>query len=423
MTAPTRPPSVDRLARSLADTGLPHPLLVDAARAAIASGDPDSARARVEDIARSLLQPVVNATGVLLHTNLGRAPLATSIPGRATNLEFDLGHGTRGSRTTHAGNLLARAVGAEDAVVVNNCAAAVLVTLAALARGRGVAVSRGELVEIGGGFRVPDVMAESGARLVEVGTTNRTRLSDYEAAAGADPDLALVLKVHRSNYTITGFTEETPVAELATVGVPVVVDLGSGLLDAACPWLPDGPPSWLQDEPAARQTLAEGADLVLFSGDKLLGGPQAGVIAGRADLVRACAKHPLYRTFRPGGLSLAALQEVALAYLTREADRLPFWRMATASLDGLRARADAVASVGGGEVVDTTSVPGGGTLPGVEIPSVGVAVDGDRSAGLRAHRPPVIARVVDGRTICDLRTVEPDDDAVVVAGLAATGAG
>lgn len=416
LTPSDRPPSVDRVARSLADTGLPHPLLVDAAREAIAAGDPDSARSIAEAIAGALLRPVVNATGVLLHTNLGRAPLATTTTGRATNLEFDLAAGARGSRTVHAGGLLARTIGAEDAIVVNNCAAAVLLALAALARGRGAAVSRGELVEIGGGFRVPDVMAQSGARLVEVGTTNRTRVADYEAVI--DDDLALVLKVHRSNYTISGFTEDASVAELAALPVPVVVDLGSGLLDAACPWLPGGPPAWLLDEPAAKQTLDEGADLVLFSGDKLLGGPQAGIIAGRSELVRACAKHPLYRAFRPGGLVLSALQDVATAYLARTADQLPFWRMATATEDGLRVRAEALVEESGvGVVTSCSSVPGGGTLPSVEIPSVGLALDGDHVATLRAHRTPVIARVVDGRTVLDLRTVEPDDDAFVAAAL------
>lgn len=418
MTTPAeRPPSVDRLARSLADTGLPHPLLVDAAREAIAAGDPDAARAVAEGIAGALLRPVVNGTGVLLHTNLGRAPLATQTSGRATNLEFDLAAGQRGSRTAHAGKLLARVIGADDAIVVNNCAAAVLLTLAALARDRGVAVSRGELVEIGGGFRVPDVMAQSGARLVEVGTTNRTRLADYEAVAD---DVELLLKVHRSNYTISGFTEEAPVSALAGLDRPLVVDLGSGFLDAACPWLADGPPPWLLDEPAAKQTLADGADLVLFSGDKLVGGPQAGIVAGRADLVRACVEHPLYRAFRPGGLVLAALQDVALAYLDRTAGHLPFWRMATATPAALRARAEAVvADAAAGEVVDCISVPGGGTLPAAEIPSLGVALDGDHTKALRAHALPVIARVVDDRTVVDLRTVEPDDDVVVAAAVAA----
>src|SRR5438552_961058 len=228
---PARPPSVDALARSLADVGLPQPLLVDAAREAVAAGDPGSARARAEAIAAALLRPVVNATGVLLHTNLGRAPLAHQQPAASTNLELDLGTGRRGSRHRHAADLLARACGAEAALAVNNGAAAVLLVLAALARESGVAVSRGELVEIGGGFRVPEVMEQSGARLVEVGTTNRTRLADYAAVS---TEVALLLKVHQSNYRIVGFTETTPVAALATLGPPVVVDLGSGLLDAAC---------------------------------------------------------------------------------------------------------------------------------------------------------------------------------------------
>ena len=419
--APDRPPSVDQLARSLADTGLPHPLLVDAARQAIAAGDPGSARTAAEARARRMLQPVVNATGVLLHTNLGRSPLAASTDGRASNIELDLASGTRGSRTAHAGALLARAMDAEAAIVVNNCAAAVLLTLAALAGGgRGVAVSRGELVEIGGGFRVPDVMAQSGARLVEVGTTNRTRAADYRGAMD-DDDLALLLKVHRSNYTISGFTEETSVAALAQLGPPVVVDLGSGLLDAGCPWLEHGPPSWLAEEPAAKQTLKAGADVVLFSGDKLLGGPQAGVIAGRSDLVRACAAHPLYRAFRPGALVLSALQDVALAYLDRSAGQLPFWRMAAAEVGALESRARRIvatlAESAGAEVVSCASVPGGGTLPGVEIPSVGVAVAGDRTAELRAWSPPVVARVEDDRTILDLRTVDPADDDIVASAL------
>jgi L-seryl-tRNA(Ser) seleniumtransferase len=304
--------------------------------------------------------------------------------------------------------LLARACGAEAALVVNNGAAAVLLALAALARGRGVAVSRGELVEIGGGFRVPEVMAESGAQLVEVGTTNRTRRDDYARVAG---DVALLLKVHQSNYRITGFTEDASVADVASIGPPVVVDLGSGLLDSACPWLADGPPAWLRDEPAVRQTLGAGAALVVFSGDKLLGGPQAGVLAGEADLVDACARHPLYRALRPGGLVLGALEQVALAYLERDGERVPFWRMATVGVGELRARAEAL---GRGTVVECASVTGGGTLPGVEIPSVGVALDRDVTATLRAARPkPVIARVDDDRTILDLRTVDPADDAAL----------
>lgn len=420
-----RPPSVDALARSLADTGLPRPLLVDAARAAIAAGDPGRARSEAEELARALLQPVVNATGTLLHTNLGRAPIGVHIPASATNLELDLATGTRGSRHAHVGRLLARACGAEAALVVNNGAAAILLVLAALARGRGVVVSRGELVEIGGGFRVPDVLAESGARLIEVGTTNRTRVDDYRRAL-ADPlaDAALVLKVHQSNYRITGFTEAVEVDELAPLGAPVVVDLGSGLLDASCPWLDGPPPAWLRDEPAARQTLAAGAALVTFSGDKLLGGPQAGVIAGSADLVARCAAHPLARALRAGGLVLAALQDTAMAYLRRDGAAIAFWRMATTPVEELRRRAEAVrgavaehADASGLTIVESSAVTGGGTLPGVELDSIALRVPGDVRAALRHHRVPVIARSTDGATLLDLRSVDPDDDPLVVGAL------
>ena len=421
-TPADRPPSVDRLARSLADIGLPHPLLVDAARSAVADGDPGTASERARAIAaathRAMLTEVVNATGVLLHTNLGRAPWGTSVGSdRYAALEFDLSSGERGSRQDRPPRLIARACGAEAALVVNNCAAAVLLVLAALASGRGVAVSRGELVEIGGGFRIPDVMAQSGARLIEVGTTNRTRLADFSAAiASPAADVALTLNVHRSNYRIEGFTESTSVADLSGLDVPVVADIGSGLLDAACPWLADGPPSWLQGEPAARQTLEAGAALVTFSGDKLLGGPQAGIIAGRADMVAACAEHPLARALRPGSLVLHALQDLALAYLARDGDAISFWRMASIPVDVLRARAQGIRA---DLVEDTVSVPGGGTLPGVEIPSVGLSLPGDRVGELRAGNPPVIARVADGSTILDLRTVHPNDDVVVAAGVAA----
>ena len=422
MTEPPRPPSVDALARSLTGTGLPHPLLVDVARQAIAAGCPDEAPARAAAAGRALLQPVVNATGVLLHTNLGRAPVPAEWAGTYSNLELDLSDGRRGSRQDRAGPLLARGCGAERALVVNNCAAAVVLVLAALARGRGVVVSRGELVEIGGGFRIPEVLAQSGARLVEVGTTNRTRLADYrEAVEDPAADVALVLKVHPSNYRITGFTEDVEVAALSRLGVPVVADIGSGLLDATVPWLPGGPPSWLAGEPGARQTLAAGAALVTFSGDKLLGGPQAGVIAGGRDLVAACSAHPLARALRPGGLVLAALQRTALAYLHRDHHAIPFWRMATTSVDALRARAETVAAgVPGGRarVVPCTSVTGGGTLPGVEIPSAGVALDGDHAAALRQRDRPVVARVAEGVTVCDLRTVDPGDDAELAATLA-----
>jgi L-seryl-tRNA(Ser) seleniumtransferase len=400
-----RPPSVDALARSLSATGLPHPLLVDVARRAIASGDAAAAAGLADDLARTLLQPVVNATGVLLHTNLGRAPLPVEQAGGASNLELDLATGRRGSRQSHLGPLLAQLTGAEAALVVNNGAAAVLLVMAALAAGREVIVSRGESVEIGGGFRVPEVMAQSGARLVDVGTTNRTRATDYARARTSDT--ALVLKVHTSNFRVEGFTQSASVAEVAALGLPVVADLGSGLLDAACPWLPGGPPRWLQDEPAVRQTLEAGAALVTFSGDKLLGGPQAGVIVGRADLVATCERHPLARAVRPGGLVLTALQEVVLAYLRRDVAALPFWRLAMTPVNDLEQRARAL---GTGSPEPMESLPGAGSSPGTTIPSFGIALDGDHLTTLRRAKPPVIARVRDGRTYLDLRTVEPADD-------------
>jgi L-seryl-tRNA(Ser) seleniumtransferase len=410
---PARPPSVDALARELADVGLPHPLLVDAARAAIAAGDPSSARARAEAVAGALLRRVINATGVLLHTNLGRAPLGAPPPVGYANLELDLATGRRASRNNHAAALLARAAGAEAALVVNNGASALLLVLAALARDRSVVVSRGELVEIGGGFRIPEVMVQSGARLVEVGTTNRTRLGDYGNAVAEDT--ALLLKVHQSNYRMVGFTEDVAVAALSTLGPPVVADIGSGLLDASTPWLAAGPPPWLAGEPAARQTLAAGAALVIFSGDKLLGGPQAGIIAGRREMVALCARHPLNRALRPGGLVLAALQDTALAYLRRDGDGIPFWRMAATPVDALRVRAEAL---GVGKVVDTVAVAGGGSVPGQDVPSAGVSIDRDHAARLRAMQPPIVARVHEGQTVCDLRTVDPSDDPVLAESLA-----
>ncbi|MEO0493151.1 MAG: L-seryl-tRNA(Sec) selenium transferase [Actinomycetota bacterium] len=418
MSAPAdRPPSVDKLARSIADVGLPHPMLVDAARAAIAAGAPDSARAIAVATSRRMLRPVINATGTILHTNLGRAPMAWEQPERYTNLELDLTTGQRGSRMATAGALIAKACGAEDAIVVNNCAAAVLLGLGGLADGKDVVVSRSELVEIGGGFRMPDVMARAGANLIEVGTTNRTRVADFAAAVDdPDNDVGVVLQVHQSNYKIVGFTEAPTTAQLSGLDAPLASDIGSGLLDSRCPWLKGDPPGWLADEPAARQTLDAGAGLVMFSGDKLFGGPQAGIIAGDAELVRKCAKHPLARALRPGSLVLGALQQTALAYLAEDGDAIPFWRMASLTVDHLRGRASAY---GVGEVVDVGSTPGGGTLPGVEIPSVGIAVEDDRREELRELDHPIIARVDHGdgsggeTTVLDLRTIHPDDDELV----------
>jgi L-seryl-tRNA(Ser) seleniumtransferase len=416
----SRPPSVDKLARSLAASGLPHAVLVDVAREAIAAGDPDSAAARADTFARTLLTPVVNATGVLLHTNLGRAPVAHHGDARAANVELDLATGERGSRQRPVGQLLARLVGAEAAMVVNNNAAAVLLATAALAHGRQVLVSRGESVEIGGAFRVPEVIEQSGARLVDVGTTNRTRLADYRRAlARRDADVAMVLKVHPSNYRVEGFVETTGIAELATLPVPVVADIGSGLIDATCPWLHGPPPGWLHDEPAAVQSLTQGAALVTFSADKLLGGPQAGIIAGRADLVAECGRHPLARALRPGGLVLGVLQETVLAYLHRRVvGAVPFWTMVATPLDELRARAERIAAVSDRvRVVDTLALPGAGSAPGATMPSIGLSVPGDRLAELRAGAPPIIARTRDGATVLDLRSVDPADDDHVAAAL------
>ncbi len=429
-------PSVERVVSSLA--GLPAALLtaaardaVDAARAAIergaTPGEADviaDATARVDAQRTRLLQPVINATGVLLHTNLGRAPIgnealtaALTIAQGASNLELNLATGTRGSRHDHAGNLLARAVGAEAGMVVNNNAAAVLLALGALARGRQVVVSRGELVEIGGGFRVPEIMAESGCALIEVGTTNRTRVADYEQAI--TDATALLLKVHASNYRMVGFTEATPVSELATLGATVMVDAGSGLLDDTTPWLPERP-SWLRDEPGIRQAITDGADVVTFSGDKLLGGPQAGVIVGRADLIATIARHPLARAMRADKLTLAALQQVALVYLSGDATSIPLWRMATASLGSLRARADRIASgAPKATVIDTEAVAGGGSLPGLTIPSIGVAVRvGSASAAMAALRAAgILARTEDDRVVCDVRSIDPADDDIVARAL------
>jgi L-seryl-tRNA(Ser) seleniumtransferase len=408
----------------MAGSGLPHAVCVELARQAIADGpasyERTAAIGRAETFARSLLGPVINATGVLLHTNLGRAPMAVTHPATAMNIEFDLRTGDRGSRQQTVGTLLAMLCGTESAMVVNNNAAAVLLVLAAIARDRQVLVSRGESVEIGGGFRIPDVMEQSGAKLVDVGTTNRTRLSDYrKALSRKNADVAAILKVHPSNFRVEGFVEATTVAELATLAVPVIADIGSGLIDANCPWLAGPPPAWLHGEPAARQSLDDGAALVTFSGDKLFGGPQAGIIAGRSDLVTLCMHHPLARALRPGGLVMAAVQRTVLSYLDKTATTvIPFWAMVAATTDELRARADKIiAAAGIGEVEPTQAIPGAGSAPGSAIESVGIRIAGDRLAELRACTPPVVARTRDGWTLLDLRTIEPDNDEAVVAAL------
>ncbi len=426
-----RPPSVDALARELSlRHSLPHALLVDIARRAIADTATtvkisavsvnEFADQLATEFSQSLLRDVINATGVLLHTNLGRAPMAVQTSNRASNLELNMSTGERGSRQSTVGKLLALLCGAESAIVVNNNAAAVLLVVAALANSRDVAVSRGESVEIGGNFRIPEVTEQSGARLVDVGTTNRTRLRDYKKAIDKrGNDIALVLKVHPSNYRVSGFVEDTPVAELATLSVPVAVDIGSGLIDNTCPWLESRAPSWLGNEPAARQTIKDGAALVMFSGDKLFGGPQCGVIAGRADLIEACAQHPLARALRPGSSTMFAMQSLAISYLGRTATNdIAFWKMATIAITELQSRAEKIiAAAKTGEICMLDSIPGAGSAPGATIASIGIVVNGDYLSKLRMYDTPIIARVKDNKTFLDLRTIQPDDDAIVVQAL------
>jgi L-seryl-tRNA(Ser) seleniumtransferase len=389
---------------------------VPRSEALIAAADARLARQRAERLTR-----VINATGVVLHTNLGRAPLSAAARQAVvdaagyTSLEFDLASGGRGSRTAHLGALAAELSGTEAATVVNNGAGALVLVLAALAAGREVIVSRGELIEIGGSYRLPDMMEAAGARLVEVGTTNRTRLADYRAAIS--DDTALLLKVHRANYRVVGYTEEAPLGALAELGreegIPLVHDLGSGLLRDT-----EGP---LADEPSVAASVRGGADLVLFSGDKLLGGPQAGIVAGRADLVVRCTRHPFSRALRVDKLQRAALEATFESHL-RDDDPLdvPTVAMLHADLDELAQRASWMAAElgDGAHAVELSGLIGGGALPGGELPSWGIALDDGDAEGLaerlRAGDPPVIARVDSGRLLLDLRTVPPSLDADLV---------
>jgi L-seryl-tRNA(Ser) seleniumtransferase len=385
------------------------------------------------------LRRVLNATGVIVHTNLGRAPLSDEAAERLTrlatgytNLEYDLEAGARGRRDRHAEDLLRQLTGAEAAVVVNNNAAATLLLLAALARGREVLISRGELVEIGGGFRVPDVMAQSGALLREVGTTNRTRAADYAAAIG--DRTALILRVHPSNFRIEGFTERPALEDLVALGqrfgVLVAEDLGSGLLAAptAEELASDEARAALLREPAVAASLAAGLDVTCFSGDKLLGGPQAGILAGRRAAIDRIRTHPLMRALRVDKLTYAALEATLLAYAAQRAhEEVPVRRMLSLTPDAIEARARAVAAQLRGieglstDLVRGLSTIGGGSAPGSELPTVLLAL---RAAGtsapalearLRAADPPLIARIEDGRVVLDLRTVDPRDDDRVVS--------
>jgi L-seryl-tRNA(Ser) seleniumtransferase len=407
-------PSVDELARSVED-----PLAVDAARRVIARAREEvragtepgdlvaRLRAELDEARRPRLRRALNATGVIVHTNLGRAPLAEAALARLqevgrgySNLEYDLQEGARGSRQDHVAPLLRRLTGAEAALVVNNNAAAVLLALAALAEGRQVLVSRGELIEIGDGFRIPDVLARSGARLVEVGTTNRTRTADYERAIG--PDTAVLLRVHQSNFRVVGFAEQPTTAELAGLagrhGLPLVDDLGSGVLSNSL---------LLGDEPSVREELDAGADLVCFSGDKLLGGPQAGIVSGRAELVERLRRHPLQRALRADKLTLAALEGTLALYLEpeRALREVPVLRMVAEPAEKVRRRAERLAELTGGAVEETVARVGGGALPLTELPSFACAVEEELATPLRHGDPPVVAVVRDGRTLLDCRTL------------------
>jgi L-seryl-tRNA(Ser) seleniumtransferase len=422
-------PSVDVLAREIDD-----PLAVAAARTVVerareeiqAGADPGDLRERLQEeldvLRRPRLRRAINATGVVIHTNLGRAPLADTaleqvvdVARGYSNLEYDVSAGSRGSRQDHVAGILRRLTGAAAALVVNNNAAAVLLALAALAEGREVIVSRGELIEIGDGFRIPDVLARSGAKLREVGTTNRTRAADYEQAIG--PETGALLRVHQSNFRVVGFTEQASVAELAAVArrheLPFVDDLGSGALSTSNRLL-------LGDEPLAGESLAAGADLVCFSGDKLLGGPQAGVIVGRADLVERLRRHPLQRALRADKLTLAALEGTLRLYLDpdRALREVPVLRMLTETPEAVRSRAERLAELTGGEVEQTVARVGGGALPLAELPSFACAVEEELAHRLRLGEPPVIGVVRDGRLLLDCRTLlddELDEAAAVVA--------
>ncbi len=436
-------PSVDRLLHSpaLAPLIAAHgrPLVTDAVRGALADararlqagGSPpseadllDAVRASVEARVAPTLVPVINASGVIIHTNLGRAPLSADacqamldVAVGYSNLEYDLAAGERGSRYSHAAGLVAELTGAEAGLVVNNNAAAVTLILAALGAGREVLIARGELVEIGGGFRIPDVLRQSGARLVEVGTTNRTYARDYEAAI--TPDTAAILTVHASNFKLVGFTHTPDRADLAALahahGLWLIDDIGSGALV-------DTTAYGLAAEPTPQASLAAGADLVAFSGDKLLGGPQAGLIVGRHELVERLRRFPLTRALRVDKLTLAALHATLLHYQRGDVERIPVWAMIGASRDTLHARATAWAAALAARGIDAAvvaaeSTVGGGALPGETLPTWALALAATRpsdvAAQLRRGRPPLVARIENDRVLFDPRTVLAEQDAAV----------
>ncbi len=439
-------PSVDRLLQAAATAGLEsrfgraltlqalHETL-DEARGLIRGGSPPpdettlmaEAARRLEAWLAPTLRPVVNATGVILHTNLGRAPLSRAatqamldVAGGYSTLEYDLAAGKRGSREAHAEALLRRLLEVEAALVVNNNAAAVLLALAALARRKEVVIARSQLVEIGGGFRIPDVMKESGARLVEVGTTNRTHLRDFEAALTGRT--ALLLRAHHSNFRIVGFTTEPDLSEMVALArqhaLPVVDDLGSGaLLDTAA--------FGLAHEPTVQESLRRGAALVAFSGDKLLGGPQAGILVGDREQIERLRRHPLARALRPDKLCLAALAATLAHYLRGEATReIPVWRMIAARPEDLRSRAAAwAATLQSGAILQGRSTVGGGSLPEETLPTWLLALvtpqPNRMMDRLRLSATPVIARVEEDQLVFDPRTVLPEQEDTLLAGISA----
>jgi L-seryl-tRNA(Ser) seleniumtransferase len=440
-------PSVDRLLHDpeVVDLleRLPRAVVVDAVRESLAAartrraGAPESwsaeIRERLAARSRPSLRPVLNATGVVLHTNLGRAPLApaalaavAAVAAGYSNLELELHAGTRGSRHDHCRALLREVTGAEDALAVNNAAGALVLALNAHASGREVLISRGELIEIGGSFRIPDILERSGARLREVGTTNRTHLADYRAEFG--PDVAAILTVHRSNFEQRGFVTSPAPAELAelaaAVGLPYLVDVGSGLLADLSPW-------GLTGEPRVADGLSAGATLVLFSGDKLLGGPQAGCLVGRADAVDRCRRNPLARALRADKMTLAALEATLALYRDPELARreIPVLRMLTLDPASLAERARALAAACPAELHPTTtpgeSAVGGGAFPGATLPTTLVALDpgplgpDGLALRLRLGDPAVVARVADGRVVLDPRTLAPGSEPAVAEAVAA----
>lgn len=434
-------PSVDRVMASLGDIATPAERqsaarrAVDEARASALKGDiawhfdaiVGAAHGFLAREARARLQPVINATGVLLHTNLGRAPLGQeqleavqSVASGYSNLEYSLDAVKRGSRYKHAAQAITTLTGAESALVVNNNAAAVLLTLASLSKRKEVIISRGELVEIGGEFRIPDVMRAAGAKLVEVGTTNRTHLADYEKAI--TPKTAAILKVHPSNYRVVGFTASVPARDVARLAlarhVCFVHDVGSGLVNEEAGG----------DEPIVSSALKDGADIVTFSGDKLLGGPQAGIICGREHLIKKISRNPLLRALRPDKMTLAALEATLRMYLEGRESELPLWRMADTSIEVLEQRAvemagplsEALGEKFKVEAVGLSSVTGGGSLPGTELASWGLSISHATRSTSNLHAvlhyvsPPVIGRIENDLLLLDLRTVSPDQDRLLL---------